>query len=61
MIALDVFTPDHSDPYTTAYMSEATPEAVEKIRDGWAELLRSPITIMVRDAPEDELAGVFDL
>lgn len=62
MIALDLYTPDHPEPYTTAYVSrDASPEAIESVRAGWSELLRAPVTVVVRDAPESELDAVVGL
>lgn len=62
MIALDIYTPDHTDPYTTAYVSrDASPEAIESIRAGWADLLRAPVTVVVREAQESELDAVVGI
>lgn len=62
MIALDLYTPDHTEPYTTAYVSrDASPEAIESIRAGWEGLLRAPVSVVVREAPEPELDAVVGI
>lgn len=62
MIALDLFTPDHPAPYTTAYVGrEASPEAIESIRAGWEQLLKAPVSVTTREATESELDAVVGL
>ena len=62
MIALDLFTPDHHAPYTTAYVSRnASPEAIESIREGWEQLLKTPVSVVTREATESELDAAVGL
>jgi len=62
MIALDIFTADHLELYTTAYVSRnASPEAIEKIRAGWESLLHATVTVTAREADEAELDAAVGL